>query len=488
MKRRELRVASGGEKHVFVAGAFIESLQAAGVPTDEAVGIVRDVERRFRNADQAVVRSDQLIERLAGEVAARVDEGVAEAVRRQTPPFVPLEVVDGEDRTPFDRRVLAASIERAGISFKEANLLAQQIEGTLRSDGLRSVSERELVHRTAAALEARFGREALLRYETTVARFGVITVTDGVRDELPYSRGILAQSLMGIGLGPERSHNFAKRVEDVLWRRGEARVTRAQIRTTVHALLLEEAGEEYAKRYLVMRRVRASERPIIVVIGGTAGVGKSVIAAQLAYRLGIARVVSTDSVRQALRSLIGPELSPVLHASSFAAWRAELMPHEVANVKLKRKRVVRGFQTQVLQLGTAIDAIIARHLSEGTSLVLEGVHLVPGLTPRAIDPAALTVPMVLAVRDEDDHREHFGRREGHTRARRPSGDYIEHFDAIRMLQDYLVASAKREAVPVVDVADVERAVDRSVEVVLDTVMVELGVEGHDGRAAPVHRT
>src|SRR5690606_42107328 len=38
----------------------------------------------------------------------------------------------------------------------------------------------------------------------------------------------------------------------------------------------------------------------------------SALASEVGYRLGIPRVVSTDSVRQALRSLIGPELSPIL--------------------------------------------------------------------------------------------------------------------------------------------------------------------------------
>jgi 2-phosphoglycerate kinase len=487
VKRHELRVAEGEDKHVFAAGALIESLQAAGVPTEEAVRVVRDVERHLRNEGALVVRGAELVDRLAAEVAERVGVETAEAVRRQTPPFAPLEVDEDGSATPFDRRLLAASLERAGISFKDANLLAQQIESSLRSDGVRVVKQRVLLHRAAAALEARFGRETLLRFEATVARFGDLVVTENGRDGLPYSRGILAQSLMGIGLEPERSHNFAKRVEDVLWRRGEQRVSRALIRAAVHELLLEEAGEEYARRYLVMRRVRASERPIVVVVGGTAGVGKSVIAAQIAYRLGIARVVSTDSVRQALRSLISPELSPVLHASSFTAWRAELMPHEVTHVKLKRNRVVRGFQTQVMQLGTAVDAIISRHLSEGTSLVIEGIHLVPGLTPRVRDPAAVVVPLVLAVRDEDDHREHFGRREGHTRARRPSSGYLEHFDAIRMLQDYLVTSAKREAVSVIDIGDVERAVDRGVELVLDAVMEELGLEAVDPRTVRLQR-
>jgi 2-phosphoglycerate kinase len=338
---------------------------------------------------------------------------------------------------------------------------------------MREVLERDLLFRATIALEARYGRATVLRFEETLARGGDLMVAEVAGGELPYSRGILTRSLTAIGLDPERSYQYAKRIEALLWRHGEERVSRQQVRTAVHRVLLEEAGEEYARRYLVMRRVRSSDRPLIVVIGGTAGVGKSNLAAQVAYRLGIARVVSTDSVRQALRSLISPELSPTLHASSFTAWRAELLPYENERTKPKRKRVVRGFQTQVMQLATAIDAIIERHLTEGTSLVIEGIHLVPGLAPRLRTADALVVTLMLAVRDADDHREHFGRREGHTAQGRPATAYLEHFDEIRMLQEFMVAQAEREAVPIVDMGDLDHAVDRAVEHVLDAVMEEL---------------
>jgi 2-phosphoglycerate kinase len=478
VKRRELRVHDGTRKHAFAAGALIESLQAAGVPTEEAVGIVRDLERHFRASDERSLRSSVLLDWLVDAVEARVGPGAAEALRRQTPPFETVEVERDGSTSPLDRKALAASLERAGVAFKDANLLAQQLERSLRAEGVRIVGERELNHRMALALEARYGRETMLRFDATIARSGELLVTDGSGGGLPYSRGILSQSLMGIGLGPERSHNLAKRIEDVLWRGGTERVSRALVRAAVHRMLVEEAGEEYARRYLVMRRVRASERPMVVVVGGTAGVGKSGLAAQVAYRLGIARVVSTDSVRQALRSLISPELSPVLHASSYLAWQAELLPHEIAVVRPKRKRVVRGFQAQVLQLATAVDAIIERHLTEATSLVIEGIHLVPGLSPRVRSPDAVMASMVLAVRDDDDHRKHFGRREGHTAHRRPAAAYLAHFDEIRMLQAFITGQAEREAVPIVEMTDLDRAVDRAVELVLDTMMEELDDDPH----------
>lgn len=486
-KRRDLRVLVDGGKRPFAAGLLIEALQAAGAPTELAVRLVRDLEKTLRQRGARVVPVEEVMAALAGALEARRDEAVAAALRQQVPPFVPLEVEADGERTRFDRAALVGSLEKVGLGFKEANLLAQQVEQALRAEGERVVAEQVLSRRVAMLVEARYGRPRRLRYEASVSQDFELSVVDDVGEGrgLPFSRGILTQSLMAIGLGPERSHGYAKRIEEVLWGRGSVRVPRSVVRNEVRRLLTEVAGEEYARRYEIMRAVRSSERPIVVVIGGTAGVGKSLIAAELAYRLGIARVVSTDSVREALRSLISAELSPVLHASSYTAWRAELLPSERSLVKPKRKRVLRGFQTQVMQLATAVDAIIERHLVEATSLVIEGIHLAPGLSPRLGDvDDAVVVQLMLAVSDEEDHRENFGRREQGTFVRRPSAGYLEHFAEIRMLQGYLLRQAEREGVSVIETSATDRAVDRAVEAVLDVVKAELGVLTETTESAP----
>ena len=482
-KRRELRVVAGGSKHRFASGALIEALQAADVPTEVAVRLVREFEKGLRQRNEGTVTIETLVDRLARLVEARVGAAAAEALRAQTPPFTTISVErdDGDGVRSFDRSAVVATLEKVGLGFKAANVLAQQFEQSLRSEGVHRLGEQELSRRVALMLEARYGRPLRLAYEANVAKAVELMVVDdtGSGRGLPFSRGILTQSLMAVGLGPERSHGYATRIEDVLWRRGEVRVPRAVVRREVRRLLTDEAGEEYARRYQLMRAVRSSERPIVLVLGGTAGVGKSLIAAELAYRLGIARVVSTDSVRQALRSLISADLSPVLHASSYTAWRADLLPSERSSVKPKRKRVLRGFQTQVMQLATAVNAIIERHVIEATSLVIEGIHLVPGLSPRLSSLGdALVVQIMLSVSDEDDHRDNFGRREQTAYVQRPSEGYLEHFAEIRMLQGFLLRQAQREGVAVIETTATDRAVDRAVEVVLDVLMSELG--GPDG--------
>jgi 2-phosphoglycerate kinase len=475
MKQRDLRVVRGEAKYTFSTGAVVESLQGAGVSTDEAMTIARETERYYRH-QSGNVELGELVSHLADAAAREAGPELANRFLQQTPPFVPLLVASEEESSPFSRRVLAASLEKLGLSFKEAYAVARQVEQTLRTEGYETVGARDLVHLTAVSLEARVGRKVRLRYEAQAGEPTDLQVVEEGGVRFPYSRGILAQSLMAVGLGPGLSHNLAKRTEDALWRMdkgmGKREIERATIRRVVRLLVQQEAGEEFARRYELMRSVRRPERPIVILIGGAPGVGKSTLAAELAYRLGIPRLVSSDSLRQALRSLISPELSPALHRSSFSAWEAELLPGERASAAPERKRVIRGFQRQVQQLATALFAVVSRNIEESTSVVLEGIHLVPGFTPVERFSGATVVELVFVVSDPEVHRNHFSTREAKTDARRSSKNYLEHFAEIRILQDFILGRAEEEGVPVIEATDVDAAVDQAVEHVLGAVLIE----------------
>ena len=66
------------------------------------------------------------------------------------------------------------------------------------------------------------------------------------------------------------------------------------------------AGERYAKNFVRWREVERLDVPLVILIGGATGVGKSTIATQLAARLGIVRVVATDAIREVMRAMFSP--------------------------------------------------------------------------------------------------------------------------------------------------------------------------------------
>ncbi|HEY2542721.1 MAG TPA: hypothetical protein VGH92_06670 [Gaiellaceae bacterium] len=193
-----------------------------------------------------------------------------------------------------------------------------------------------------------------------------------------------------------------------------------------------------------------NERPFVILIGGATGTGKSTVATEVAYKLGITRLTSTDSIRQTLRAFFSHEFMPTIHHSSFSA--GEALPDA-------DDPLVAGFLEQSRTVLVGVQASIDRALQEGWSIIFEGVHLVPGLLPVHADNAVVC-QIVLSIDDETEHAQHFfSRNEG---SERPLTSYLDHFSEIRRLQTFIVGRAEREGVPVIENVNAE---DTSAEVI-----------------------
>ena len=136
---------------------------------------------------------------------------------------------------------------------------------------------------------------------------------------LPYSKGLMAQSIMATGLPPERS--FALAAAD----RAAAGRARPRPRSSVEELRARRGGRARVRggasrsspAFASGGALRRLDRPLVVLLGGVTGVGKSTVATQLANRLGITRVIATDQVRQVVRAFFSHDFMPAVHHSSF---------------------------------------------------------------------------------------------------------------------------------------------------------------------------
>jgi 2-phosphoglycerate kinase len=275
--------------------------------------------------------------------------------------------------------------------------------------------------------------------------------------ELPYSKGLMARALIAVGVSADRAYTLARRIEVDLAEHRERTLDVARLDELAREMLGEREGERAVRRLRRLADLQALDIPLIVLIGGSTGTGKSTIAAEVAHRLGITRVTSTDFIRQTMRAFFSEEFMPTIHRSSFEAGDA------VADVK--GDPTVAGFVEQSRHVSVGVDAAIRRALTEGWSIVLEGVHLVPGLVPARVE-GALVVHAVVAIPDEEAHRMHFHVRDAATGGIRAMDKYLDHLDDIRTVQTHLVERAIRTGVPVVENANVERAIDEVVELVL----------------------
>lgn len=263
---------------------------------------------------------------------------------------------------------------------------------------------------------------------------------------LPYSKGLMAQSLSASGLSPQRAFELARQVERRLGGRAVASIDLAGLAALVEEVLVDEEGDAAVRRYRDRRRLDRLERPLIVMIGGAAGVGKSTLATMLAHRLGITRVIATDVIRQVLRAFFTHEEMPSVHHSAF----------EIG---------AEGFHEQARLVGTGVAAIVARAGAERTPMVVEGVHAVPGALAPEVLHRCVGVQVLLVVEDEGLHRGHFSLRG----AARPAERYHARFAEIRRLQEHLAERARRAGVPVMNNEKVDETLGRLMALVLDSV-------------------
>jgi 2-phosphoglycerate kinase len=270
---------------------------------------------------------------------------------------------------------------------------------------------------------------------------------------------MMARALIAAGVPGDQAYQLARRVELDLAEAGQPSVAVERFQVLACEVLGDDEGDRAVTQLRRLHELQQLDVPLIVLIGGTTGTGKSTVAAEVGRRLGITRVASTDFIRQTMRAFFSPEFMPTIHYSSFEAGQA--LDDEVTG-----DPTVVGFVDQCRHVCVGVDAAIQRSLTEGWSMVLEGVHLVPGMLPLELD-GMLLVHVVLEIADENVHRVHFHVRDSSTGGTRAMEKYLDRLDDIRRIQSYVAGRARREGVPVVENANVDRTIDTVVGLVMD---------------------
>jgi 2-phosphoglycerate kinase len=354
--------------------------------------------------------------------------------------------VDGDGKPrPFMRGIMVHSLMARGVPFEDAYRTANQVRERIGTRS--SVSRQEI----AAWVREILGSEPFQDDRRLPIPVDINIIGSNGRG-LPFSKGVLSQSLLAAAIDPNDAFDVAREIERELIARGEREIDRRALRGLAYQTLARQMGPATAERYLLWRKYQHPERPVIILLGGAAGVGKTSLALEVAHRLGIGRVYSTDSIRQIMRIMLSRELAPAIHGSSYDAWR--LFPPE----GLVGDPVIAGFRSQAATVSVGIRGSIDRAISENTSLVMDGVSIVPGmLDVDAYAERADVIFLVVATLDEEAFKNRFSARAAEQRQRAPHR-YLENLDAILRIQEHFLELADRHDVPIVDNVSFDRSV------------------------------
>lgn len=348
-----------------------------------------------------------------------------------------IEVETSTGRRPFMRGILVYGLMARGLPFEEAYAVADAARERLRGRGVVPGAE------VGALVEALLRERHLLDAVRPLPVVPAIRVTgNGV--PAPFSKGFLSQSLLAAAIEPNDAFDVAREIEGTLVLRGLQEIDRRDLRRLAYQTLERRFGARTAERYLVWRRFQEPDRPVIILLGGPTGAGKTHLALEVARRLGIHHVLSTDAIRQILRIVLTPELVPAIHTSSYEAHR--MLPRRPAPGE---DPVIEGFLAQAQIVSVGVRAMLDRAIAENASLILDGVSIVPGLIDlSAYRETAHVIFMVVATLDVDAYRARFESR-GRESQRAPHR-YLENLDSILRIQDHFLELAERWDIPIVD--------------------------------------
>ena len=278
--------------------------------------------------------------------------------------------------------------------------------------------------------------------------------------QVPFSRGLLSQKLVGTGLDPRAAYEVAQEVWNRLRSRPGALILEGELRALERRILVERHGESFGQRYDTIDLIARSNRPIILLIGGATGCGKSTLALELAYRLGIRKVASTDMIREIMRKLLSPDILPSLHASSYRV--AAVHPHD--------DPAIAGFLEQASRVEVGISASIRRAVLENFHLIVEGVHVVrPEVFVKEFEREAIIVPIILATMDRQVLESRFVRRGKELGGERRSKQYLTALDDIMRIQEFILDRADQYDIPIIQNVSFDDAANELLRTVTDQI-------------------
>lgn len=376
-------------------------------------------------------------------------------------------VINSEEGTevPFLRGMLTRSLQDIGLEFDEAYDLASDVKDALSEKT--TIETSELKKCVSARLREIHSDYLANRYESQIDATHQVMIRNDEGQLVPFSGEAHSKSLELCGISNEDARNLSRILGRHLVARNRREIDTSYLGRLTYRVLLREVGKKAAQRYLVWSEFSRSGMPLLLLIGGAPGSGKSTIATALASQLDIFRTQSTDMLREVMRMMTPERLLPVLHRSSFEAWRV------LPDAEGAEDKVALGYRSQTELLMVSCEAVVQRAVRERVSMVLEGVHIDPAAVKRLMgDEDIVVVPVMLGILKQGVLRKRIRGRGGkvpHRRAER----YLENFDAIWQLQAYLLSEADKEQVSIVANESRDSTVAEILSIIADTLSAKL---------------
>ncbi|WP_298523674.1 3H domain-containing protein [uncultured Methanobrevibacter sp.] len=201
------------------------------------------------------------------------------------------------------------------------------------------------------------------------------------------------------------------------------------------------------------------KKPYVILIGSASGIGKSTIAAELAKTLNIKHLIESDFIRAVVRGIIGKEYAPALHSSSYDAYKHLRNKNRYENYD---ELVAAGFDEHAASVIPALEKVIQRAITDFDDIIIEGVHLVPGLINMDQFEDDANIYFFVLSSDEESHKERFVKRAVQIHR---GGKQLDFFRENRIIHDHLLRQAEAHGVNIINAEAVDKTLDKILAII-----------------------
>ncbi|MHB1830379.1 MAG: P-loop NTPase family protein [Candidatus Micrarchaeaceae archaeon] len=182
----------------------------------------------------------------------------------------------------------------------------------------------------------------------------------------------------------------------------------------------------------------------VIIVGGIPCVGKTSMCGYLARRFNIDIMLSTDYLREFLRSAVSEDKAyDFLNSTVYDAWKKF--------GERNKENIVKGYREQGKIISKGINALIERSNKNKESLIIESLYFMPDQLPALNNSNVIS--FYIQVSDNERYKKMITERAEFTHPGQSGDRLIMQVDAYKFMAEDALESCKKNGIPVFDNLD-----------------------------------
>jgi len=234
--------------------------------------------------------------------------------------------------------------------------------------------------------------------------------------------------------------------------------------------MLKAINLKYSKRFEIMNTYNTlvqqgiQKLPIIPVLTGIPGIGKTALAKELSIALNINLIIGGDVLRSSIRSVLPKKGNESFFTSIYESWSFF--------GKCVKENIIKGYKAQCKIMNNVVQAaIVDRGFRDGESMIFEYIHFLPSQFKTEILNHPSFIPIILKITDKEVHLQRINSREYYSHLRSSGERLISEIDKYLQMQEYQTEEADKFNLKTININNFEQGFDLILDYIFERIEI-----------------